>query len=91
MPTNTADADAIIARLVLVLGVGEVMAESIRTHLADTGRRRLLGLPAPESLSSEVLLGDVADHWRDAADDFEHDLNALGAALRAADLTKRLT
>ena len=84
MPTNTIDAGALLGRLALMMEAGEVLAESVKTHLAIAGRRRLLGATQEAAESVEVLLGDAADAWTETAQALEFDLPALAAAVRAA-------
>jgi hypothetical protein len=84
MPTTTVDADALLGRLSLVLEAGEVLAESVRTHLAAATRRRLVGVSQEPAASADVLLFDAADAWTETAQALEFDLPALAAAVRAA-------
>lgn len=84
MPTTHLDAAATIDKLLAVLDAGEILAETIRTHVSRSMRGQMLGRHYPMSRGDECLLHDAAEAWRECAESLEFDLAAIAAALSAA-------
>lgn len=83
MPTNQLNVEAAIDKLAAVLDAGEVLAETVRSHVSRSMRSQMLGRPHTMSRSEECLLYDTTEAWRECAESLECDLAALAATLSA--------
>lgn len=81
MPTNRVDTKAVAGRLSALLDAGEIASETIRTYVSRLARQQLLGLPCTLTVGDECFLNDVAEAWRECAENLEPDLAAIASAL----------
>ncbi len=84
MPTTQLDTTVVIDKLMAVLDAGEILAETVRSHVSRSMRAQLLGRPHVMTRGDECLLHDTAEAWRDCVESLEFDLAAIASALSAA-------